>query len=111
MDKRILFISLVGYSLMTIYYTLGFIEKYNALIGLLITISTTIIIILIIKYILENINLDDSTEESGSISEVAIIIKGKDVLIEDIEQAGNSRKKIIGKDVEGENITFRKIKQ
>jgi len=112
MDKRLLFMGLVGYSLMIITYTLDLIGKYNALIGLLILISTIVIILLILKYFLENKEINDSPVESDSSKEVGTKLKvKKEVLIEDVEQPGNARQKKIGTDVEAEKIKIRKIRQ
>ena len=112
MDKRLLFISLVGYSLMIITYTLNLIEKYNALIGLLILISTIVIILLLLKYVLKNKEINYLREESDSSNEVGTTLKVKNgVLIEDVKQIGNAKQKKIGTDVEAEKITIRKIRQ
>lgn len=109
MDKKLLTISLVGYCLMIISYTLGLIEKYNVIIGLFI-ITIVIIVILVSQHIFYT-QESDSMEESISESQIGVNIKGKDISFEDIEQTNDSKKKIIGKDMEGENITFKKIRQ
>lgn len=109
MDKKLLLISSVGYCLMIVSYTLGLVEKYNALIGLLIT-TLVVVIVLTAKYILK-FKVSDSVEESDNKSNIGVNIKGKEILFEDIEQLNDSNEKIIGKDVKGDKIIFKNIRQ
>lgn len=111
MDKRILFISLIGYCLMIITYTLDLVDKYNIEIGILIILSTIVIISLVIKYFLD---YDINNHQEG-LPKRAIIgkdVEGKEiVLFKDLEQSNKSNERIIGKRVKGKKVIFENIRQ
>lgn len=112
MDGKIYVVALVAYCLMIISYTLGFMEKYTVVTGFLITSVVVFVILIVNKYIIatkERYSREES--DCDCQSEIGMNLKGKKILFEDIDQLSDSRNKIIGNHVEGDEITFRKIRQ
>ena len=117
MDKRIAPIALVAYFLIIVTYTLGFVEKYNTIIGLMILISTIVFVLLLIKYFLTDKKAVKQEEFPTSNQTIGkkVIAKGK-LTVKDTRQT-TTNKSSIGKQsigdgaIAGEDILFEKIQQ
>lgn len=115
-DKRIIFVSLVGYCLMIIVYTLDLVEKYNMIVGLMISIFTISFILFILKYFLTNKEISQQ-EESPTNDQII----GTDVRVEDdltfknIKQSYRNKslpnKQIIGTRIKAREAIFSNIQQ
>ena len=111
MDKRIAPIAIVAYFLIIVTYTLGFVEKYNTIIGLMILISTIVFVLLIIKYFLTDKKAVKQEESPTSSQEIGTMVTTEDKLTyKNIRQSG-SGKQDIGGGSKAREMLFEKIQQ
>ena len=92
MDKRIAPIALVAYFLMIVAYTLGFVEKYNMIIGSMILISIIVFVLLIIKYFLtgkKSVKQEEFPTSNQTIGK-EVIAKGK-LTLKDVRQTTTNK--------------------
>lgn len=118
MDKRILFIAFVGYCLMIVTYTLGFIEKYNMIIGLIIFASIIVFVLLILKHFLtvkKGFNQEESLASNNQTIKIGIQtnseLTSKDITRSAENRSSSSKQSIADGAVAGRDIHIEKIRQ